>query len=367
MNRLIHYILHPLLLLPVVAVAQEPVACDTTLVMGNPAVKPVIVEYVNHISADAPFKSTQNGIIVIGSGRQVRAVGAVSLGNSACHAYAEMANRYKRTFGNKVNVYCTAIPTACEFYTPDKANRLIRSQRPVMQSMFNHLSDSVYAVDIYTPLASHVSEDIYLRTDHHWAPRGAYYAARAFAEVAGVPFRDLDSYDQHVIHRYVGTMSTYSKDPAVRQAPEDFVYWTPRDLHYETTYITYTLDSSHKKIVGTSKPTRGNYFQSYKDGSSAAYCTFMGGDSKITQVRTDTHNHRRVLILKDSFGNAIPGYLFFSFEEIHVIDCRFFNRNIRKYVEENSITDILFANNVSHASLSTVVNAYGRFLNQSTE
>ena len=36
--------------------------------------------------------------------------------------------------------------------------------------MYAHLSDSVKAVDIYTALGKHAKEDIFLRTDHHWAP-----------------------------------------------------------------------------------------------------------------------------------------------------------------------------------------------------
>jgi hypothetical protein len=90
----------------------------------------------------------------------------------------------------------------------------------------------------------------------------------------------------------------------------------------------------------------------------------MGGDSKITQVRTSTDNGRRMLLIKDSFGNAIPGYLFFSFEEIHVIDARYFTRNIVQYVKENGITDLVFGNNVSFASAGSTLSAYNRFLTQ---
>ena len=90
----------------------------------------------------------------------------------------------------------------------------------------------------------------------------------------------------------------------------------------------------------------------------------MGGDSKITQVRTSTNNGRRMLLLKDSFGNALPGYLFYSFEEIHVVDVRYFTRNIVEYVKEHGITDLILGNNVAFASAGTTLNAYSRFLTQ---
>ena len=90
----------------------------------------------------------------------------------------------------------------------------------------------------------------------------------------------------------------------------------------------------------------------------------MGGDTKITQVRTATKNGRRLVIVKDSFGNALPGYLFFSFEEIHVIDFRYFNKNMKRYVKDHGITDILLASNMSFACSTATMGRYKRFVVQ---
>ena len=111
-------------------------------------------------------------------------------------------------------------------------------------------------------------------------------------------------------------------------------------------------------------PYKSIFFYKYKDGSGGAYCTFMGSDTRITHVHTSTKNGRRLLILKDSFGNALPGYLFYSFEDIHVIDSRYFTKNMVDYVNENQITDILFANNIFKAYSSHTYSNYLRFLTQ---
>ena len=158
-------------------------------------------------------------------------------------------------------------------------------------------------------------------------------------------------------------MYRYSKDISVKRSPEDFVYFTPRDIEYTTTYINYMVDENYA-ITGSTAPMRGDYFYTFKDGSGGAYCTFMGGDSKITQVRTMVDNGRRMILLKDSYGNAIPGYLFYSFEEIHVIDARYFTRNIKAYVREHKITDLVFGNNVAFASSGATINFYNNFLLQ---
>jgi hypothetical protein len=255
------------------------------------------------------------------------------------------------------------IPTAVEFYCPEKVKSRTRPQRPTIENVFRHLSPDVKPVDIYETLGEHADEDIFLRTDHHWAPLGAFYAAQKFAEVAGVPFHPLSDYDRKVVHRFVGNMYGYSQDIAVKNAPEDFVYYVPRDVTYSTTYIDYTIDENYR-VIGMGRPHKGIFFHHFKDGSGAAYCTFMGSDTRITRVKTSTHNGRRVLILKDSFGNALPGYLFYSFEEVHVIDSRYFTKNMVEYVKENQITDILFANNIFKAYSSGTYAKYIRYLTQ---
>ncbi len=323
-----------------------------------------IEEYRNKLTAEENAKIAHAGIIIIGSGEKTRALMAYAGDSTGGVKFAEAANLYKRKLGKKVNVYLMAIPTSVEFYCPDAAKSRTKSQRATINNIFAHLSDSVKAVDVYTTLGKHASEDIYLRTDHHWSPLGAFYAAQKFAQVANVPFNDLSSYTQKVVKRYVGSMYGYSKDISIKKAPEDFIYWEPDStVTYTTTYINYTIDNNYK-VTGESKPVKGNYFYRYKDGSGSAYCTFMGGDTKLTKVETSTKNKRRLIIIKDSFGNALPGYLFFSFEEIHVIDYRYFTFNMLEYVKQNKITDILFANNIFSAYSNSIARRYSKFLTQ---
>lgn len=321
-----------------------------------------VAKYVNSVNPNAPYKVLKSGIMLIGEPGKIRAAepyGGRSVGEVE---YANAANKYKRIFGDSINVYCMVIPNAGAFYTPNKLAGSGKDQGKTINRIFSNLSDSVKAVDIYSILGRHASENIYSRTDHHWAPLGAYYAAKKFAAVAKVPFKDLSHYKKHVVRNYVGTMYMYTKSQDLKNSPEEFVYYTPDStVKYETTYINYNT----RKGVALSEraPLKGDFFQKGVSGVGC-YVVFMGGDAKITQVRTSTNNGRRLIIFKDSYGNAIPGYLFFSFEEIHVIDCRFFKRNIKKYVKDNKITDILFANNIMRGVLAVTNKSYDRFLTQ---
>lgn len=319
-----------------------------------------VVEYTNTVNPKQSVRMTSNGILILGKAPTARAMSGFYGKSSASSASIDCCSFYRSTLGDDINIYLMAIPSAAAFYTPDAARSWIRSEADVLNAIYAGLDTSITIVDVYSALAVHADEDIYSRTDHHWAPLGGYYAAECLAEAAGLPFNDLSHYQSVEVPNYVGTMYSFSQDVAVLHSPETFVYHKPQNIDYTTTYITYSLAADHKTIIGESKPKQGSFFYDFR--GAGAYCSFMGSDSKITQVRTATNNGRRMLIIKDSFGNAIPGYLFYTFEEIHVVDFRFFNKNLKKYIEDNAITDVVISANMAFICSQSVMAKYKRLL-----
>ena len=323
---------------------------ETTATAQNEGKTPYRVEeYVNTINPHDPVRMTSSGIIIAGRPATARAMSSFNATSTGARPLAECGNFYKQVLGDSVNVYVAAIPLAIAYYMPNGAKSWNKGHSGALNAMFAAVNDNVKAIDVYTALGKHTAEHIYSRTDHHWAPLGGYYAAEEFAKVAGVPFKDLSHYQTFTVQRYVGSMYQFSNDQAVLASPEKFVYHKPTEVEYTTTYINH----------GQTKPYQGKFFYDYN--GPGAYCSFMGGDSKITQVRTNTKNGRRLVIIKDSFGNVIPGYLFYSFEEIHVIDFRYFGKSIKQYVKQHGITDLLIATNISFACSANIMAKYKRF------
>lgn len=312
--------------------------------------------------ANENAKIATSATIVVGKGENVRALMVFGGSAKSGKSYAEMLNYYAEQLPG-VQVYALVAPLATEYYLPDKAKNASKPQKPMVEGVRDMLSSKVKYVDVYNALAAHTTEDIYLRTDHHWAPLGAFYAARQIARTAGVPFKELNSYERHVVKGFVGSMYGYTKDISVKRAPEDFVYYTPRGLNYKTTFITYNVNSKYQ-VTSASKPYSGAFFKHYKDGSGAAYSTFMGGDRHTVKVETGTPGNRRLLIIKDSYGNALPGYMFYSFNEVHVVDFRYFTMNMREYIRANKITDVVVAFNVFNACSSSAAEKVKKFLSQ---
>lgn len=252
--------------------------------------------------------------------------------------YAAYVNAYKEALGDSVNVYSLLCPTAVSYYMPENYLNLTASEEDNINSINESLS-GVTPIDAFTALLRHKSEAIYSRTDHHWQPLGAYYAAEAFAEAAGVPFADLSEYETVTVPGYVGTLYGYTKSADLINNPEDFIYYKPKTNTVTTRYTTsFTEPRSDSLLLD---PT-------YMSNSS--YYMVFGGDQQITHVSTDCKNGRNLVIFKDSYGNALLPVLTSSFENIYLCDIRYFDLNAIQFIKNVNATDLLFAMTVFSAT-----------------
>lgn len=314
-------------------------------------------------------RKAYKGIIIVEGDSTIRAMEPYSLSPTGIQDYADVVNEYQQQFP-KLHIYCMPIPNAIAFYCPDSVSNWTSDEHRAISQLLGKLNKQITGIDLVPVLAPHTEEPIYLRTDHHWAPLGAYYAAQEFAQVAYLEFLPLDTYKADTIHNFVGTMQKFSRDEAIGKYPEDFVYYIPQQVDYSSTHVRYynkkvrVRRRRYTTILQAHPAETCDFFRKYPDGSAAAYSTFMGGDLNTTSVYTSVANGRHLLVLKDSYGNALPAYLFGSFEEIHVVDCRYFLDNIGTFIKEHAITDLLFANNLIHASSPKTSQSYQKYLTQ---
>lgn len=247
--------------------------------------------------------------------------------------YAKYLNEFKEKVGSNVNVFNMVVPTSSAFYLPAGYEEYNASHRDSINSIANNLVN-VINIDGYAALEAKTDEYIYTRTDHHWMPLGAYYAAKAFCDVAMVPVKELSTYEPVDVEGFVGTMYAFTEyDEQIKNDPETFRYYIPSTDYTATYYKTdFTIDEEVK------------FFTSIfvEQPASGAYSTFMGGDQKIVKIETENKNGRKLCVFKDSYGNAEIPFFIDSFQEIYVCDVRYFDVYAPDFVKDNGITDVLF-------------------------
>ncbi|MBQ7990822.1 MAG: hypothetical protein IJ251_07225 [Oscillospiraceae bacterium] len=291
---------------------------------------------------------SNNGIIVDGVKMYGDNAGVMLFGGNdpAGTRYAQVISRYKEILGDEVNVYNMVVPTSVEFYLPHKFSLYSVSEKDAIQHIYDSYTADVIPIDAYSEIAKHTDEYIYLRTDHHWSQRGAYYAYKAFCDALSLDCPDIDKdYEIKTKEGFVGSLYGYTNDITLKNSPEIFTYYMPK-TEYHTYYYDYrSLASKGESVL----------FHEYAEGGNC-YGMFLGTDQIHTKITTGLDTGRKICVFKESYGNAFVPFLVNNFDEIYVIDIRYFGTNAVRYIRSSGITDVLFIDNIFAANTDKLIN-----------
>lgn len=269
----------------------------------------------------APAEQLGN-VILVGN----RAMDVPVANGDRIREYAAAVTAIADLLGSDVKTFSMPVPNAAEFYAGSDWNSGAYSQKAMFDLCKESLGPNVTFVDAYATLAKHTDEYIYFRTDHHWTHQGAYYAYTALCEAAGFTAEPQSKFDTGQWDNFVGSMYTYianyPQSSILKENPDTVYYWKPyvncETYYYSNTALTDGVLMGTICVVG--------------DHVDNKYLTFMGGDHPVTIVTTDV-NGPCILVLKESYGNALISWLTSHYSKIILIDPR-------EYFDKNSDIDL---------------------------
>ena len=281
---------------------------------------------INILNNDNEYQNIKSVIVY-----KNRAVQMFSGSKKVAASFSKLMGEYKLTFPD-VNVYCMAVPVGGDFYLPNNINK--NNEIKFIDALYASLVNGVIPIRAYESLKPHYKEYLQFNTDHHWTGRAAYYAYEAFCNTIGISQVPMEKLNRKVIKGFLGTLYYYTLSPELKNNKDSVEYFK---IPYETKTVYYTKNST--------TPVKGNlYAESARGGNS--YGVFLGGDFPLIKIVSSIKNNKKILVLKDSYGNAFVPYLASHYEEIYVIDYRYYEGGVKNLVKNNNITDILFAHNV---------------------
>lgn len=209
-------------------------------------------------------------------------------------------------------------------------------QNAFMDDFFASLEGTgIRALDVRETFRKYKEEmQLYYHTDHHWTTDGAYLAYRATASELGIG-QPKDFRSVVVKNDFTGTLASKTgftvprKDaiklmlPENEKAPRSVIRYTESK---EKTTSFYQLDNLDKKD---------------------AYTVFGGSNEPVYTIRTPIKNSRRLLLVKDSYANCMIPMLMQHFNEIAVVDPRYYFDNVDDLIYAEGITDVLFLYNAN--------------------
>ena len=215
-------------------------------------------------------------------------------------------------------------------YLPSGAPTLDQSQQ--LKWIRGMLSNSVNSIDISRTLKQHASEGLYYKTDHHWTTKGALLGFEAAAEELGIE-DPITSYDIYTVTKsFSGTLASTS---GYHWSKDSIEVYAPKNV--EMQYLVTDSDDKEKRPTVYHKDALEEKDQ---------YQVFFGGNHGLVDITTANDTKSRLLIFKDSYANCFVPFLLPYYNEIVMVDPRYYYENVQNLTESKGITDILFLYNM---------------------
>jgi hypothetical protein len=257
-----------------------------------------------------------------------RAIQLFSGTQEVARRYAEMVNLYQQTF-DSLQIYCMIAPTPIDFYLPKEYKKSSNNEKSSIDFVKSQLDSTIIFGDAYSEIAKHTDRYIYFNTDHHWTGLGAYYAYRGFCKSAGFQPYDLNQFEKKKLKKkFLGSLYGITLDKRLRNVKDSVEYYK---LPIPTKTYRYNLDSQRFE--------KTSLFSNVSN-----YANFLGGDHPLVRIESEVNNEK-LLIIKDSFGNAVAPYMALHFGTVYVMDYRYYDVNLPDFVKSHGITAIMFLHN----------------------
>lgn len=263
-------------------------------------------------------------------------------------AYINMVNALAEKIDGKAALYDVVVPTSIDIILDDNVRKKLSSsnQKDAILYMYSKMSSKVNKTYVYDVLREHRDEYLYFRTDHHWTALGAYYTYTTLAKQMGLVPNKLESFEKMEFSNFKGSFCTVTGSVALNNNPDTLIAYKPM----ATNRIKYTDRKGN--VVDYNVITDVTNWQPVN-----RYSTFIGGDNPYTEINNPLlKDGSACLVVKESYGNAFVPFLVDHFENVYVIDYRYYKGTVSELVERKNIQTVIMINNVGATSTDLRVN-----------
>lgn len=249
----------------------------------------------------------------------------------ASRAEQNISYLQKLTELTDIPVYLGLIPTAAEVYRdqlPVGAENF--DQAAYLEKVRESVPDAVW-VDIEKWMDGASDASLFYRTDHHWTSAGAWHGYAALMEAMGEPSEPLGT-PETVADDFYGTLYSSSG-----------VHWlAPDTIERYVSGEGVTVENFEKG------ETHGLYVDSFLEEKDK-YASFLGGNTPLYIIRNpEAASEEKLLVVRDSYSDAMAPFLSQYFAEIHLVDLRYYRTSVAEYARENGMDRIFVCYSVEN-------------------
>lgn len=230
-----------------------------------------------------------------------------------------------------VNMVAAVIPNSVTIHG-DKlpSNAPVRDQLEDLRNIRQGIQ-KISFVDVTQKLLSHKDEVLFYRTDHHWTSLAAAYAFEEIAPVLEIQAPSISQYDRYTVSTtFEGTLASKAGSYGGMDTVEIF---QPK------TDILYYVKCGDGEEVCTM------YYKEALDAKDH-YAVFFGGNYDRVDITTTAETGKKLLVFKDSYANCFIQFLYPYYEQIIMVDPRYYYDTIQTIMNTEGITDVLYLYNL---------------------
>ena len=229
-------------------------------------------------------------------------------------------------------LYFAAIPTSSGVYGEKLPAYLDKnSEFRKIDELYEKLGGNIRKIDACNILKTHMNNYIYYRSDTKWTGYGAYCVYRTIVQKLGFTPSVYDKYTiRHLSSEFRGNLYTrtgYEKVDA--DMIDAYDYSGGAEI---ISCIGYNSDGS---TFETSL-----YDKALLD-SDYMYDVYLGKETGYLRIKTAVTNERKLLVIKDSYGDCLVPFLTQHYSEIDVVSLDLTEDTIRDYVNPDNYEQTL--------------------------
>ncbi len=285
------------------------------------------------VEGSSEFAAVANDVMIYDG----RAMEVFKYDDLSVERYADALNGIQRSISQKApetRVFSMVVPTSYEFYAPAAYKNGVHSESGAIDKLNGLLSDGVIPVDAEKYLRRVVAkgEYVYFRTDHHWTTEGAYAGYKAFCAKAGL--KAMASKGKYTVPgEFLGTLYNSVRRDSLKAQYDSVEVHYPPEVESCYGYADAAMNTEYE-FFPLMDP----------EGYDNKYITFLGGDKPLVKLTGANHNGKTLLVVKDSYSNAMSLFFLENYETVYLLDPRLTPANLADFCREHEVDDVLLEN-----------------------
>lgn len=195
--------------------------------------------------------------------------------------------------------------------------------------------------DMYRDMGNEGWHKAFFRTDHHWLPSTALWAAEKLAARlhadydVDVDFGHFSEADYDVVNYenyFLGSQG--KKVTLAKTTAEDIALYYPKfstDVRLEIPSLGIDTRGDFTIMYDMEMVKKRDFY------GGNPYAAYGYGDMPEIKVHNFTNEHlrdKKILIIKDSMVDTVLPFMLMGLKDITLLDIRYFNGSVRRYVED---------------------------------